>query len=251
MAESSNTSWIVQAEKSRMRRIIFLSLLFSLCASDVDADNPEDRFLVSYEQISKKVLKDTKEIIRLCVSQCTKKPALKTYTLKGPTFRLKGKIPFRKTSPVVALDSWGIPSPDIPWACAMYPVTARRRKFIKLVYEPRKNKRAWVNIDALEECFGVQTIRLDRIKVPTKMFGDLTHFSGGITRKFYKFPRPNSPFKVLEAQGEYKVIDQKNGFIKLKNYFYVEGDESADYLWVKIRDHNGRLTIWFLYIDTC
>ena len=97
---------------------------------------------------------------------------------------------------------------------------------------------------------------LDSIKTPSPFFVDIFYFTKSGKRKLYKEPKKDADFIIISKnESRYsllKIIEQKNGFIKLGSFHldYATDKTTIEPIgWTRMRDNQGMLIIWIKYVD--
>lgn len=226
-----------------------------LCCPPLFADAPYEKYHVAFKDISKDILKNTIGILTIN-SGIKKGVQLKTYLRSGNKFTFNKILKVKETIPI---SNFGY-QPGIDELYIenyRYPIVNKFEHYLCIVYDPKKNLKAWVNIEEVEVNFYITPILLDSIPIPGEFFVDIFYFTEDGTRKIYKDPQKDADSILISKNlFEYsllKIVEQKNEFIKIEGTAWVSGDVGKGSIemsaWIKIRDEKGNLTIWIKYVD--
>lgn len=239
----------------RICKKVIISIIILYC-SPLYADAPYEQYHVAYEDISKDVLKNTMGI--LTINSGIKKGAeLKTYLKSGKKFTFNRILKVKETIPISNF-GYHPPIEELDIENYRYPIVDKSDRYLQIVYDPKKNLKAWVNIKEVEENFYSTIVMLDNIKIPSNFFVDIFYFTKTGRRKIYNDAKKNADFTII-SRDDYRdtllrIMEQKNGFIKI-GIVHVNFDTYEEFIepigWIKVRDDRGLLTIWIKYVDLC
>ncbi|MFQ5906349.1 MAG: hypothetical protein ACE5JA_07230 [bacterium] len=229
-------------------------LLYSL---PLFADAPYEKYHVTYEEVSKDALKGIIGVLTIS-SRSKGNKELRTYSKADKEFTYEKNLQIRtETTPVSnfgyhpSIDKWHIES-------YRYPIVALSGEYLRIVYEPRKNLRAWICVKEVGEKFRASIVRLDSVETPSPFFVDIFYFTESGKRKVYERPDNKADFKVISRDEKrwwlQRIVDQRGEFVKIAN-IQVDFESYKETIqpigWVGIWDEQGRLTIWIKNVDLC
>ena len=220
------------------------------------ADAPYEQYHVAYNDISKDVLKNTIGILTIN-SGVKKGMELKTYSKSEKKFIFDKILRVKETTPISNF-GYHPPIDELHFENYRYPIVGKSGQYLQIVYDPKKNLKAWINIKEVKEKFFTSIVMLDSIKTPSPFFVDIFYLTKNGRRKLYKEPKNDADFIIISKnEPKYsmlKIIEQKNGFVKIGIVhinFETLGETIEPIGWIKIRDNQGMLTIWIMDIDLC
>lgn len=227
-----------------------------LCSQPLFADGPYETYHVAIDDISKDVLKNSIGILTINAG-IKKGMELKTFVRDEEQFTYVKNLKVRgETTPI---SNFGLRPPiDTSYISNYrYPIVGKVNHYLCIVYDPKRNIKAWVNKNAIEENFsGVSVIIIDSLKTPSSFFVDIFYFTKSGRRKLYQESKNDADFIVI-SKDEHKysllrIIEQKNGFVRIGIAYvdYSAGQESIEPIgWIRIRNNQGMLMIWVKYVD--
>ena len=92
---------------------------------------------------------------------------------------------------------------------------------------------------------------LDENLIDFDSYLDIFYFTHNNERKLYENPADTSKSKMIVKDmydRAYKIIDHTDNFIKIATIHFVDTEAPKEIIplgWIKIRDENNLLSIWF------
>jgi len=230
--------------------LICIALLYS---ATLFGEGPIERYHVLYEEISKDVLKNTIGILTLNSGVKGGKD-LRTYLKVGEQFIYSKTLEVRGETTPISNFGWRSPIDKFIYNYR-YPIVAKFGQYLCIVYEPTKNLKTWISIEEIKEQYFPYIVMLDSIKTPSR-FVDIFYFTKSGRRKVYKEPLRDADFIIISTEeSKYpllNMLEQKNGFIKI-GIVHVDFDTDEQRVeplgWIRLKDDQGKLTIWIKYVD--
>jgi len=242
----------------RINKILVMLTLGLWFAGPLFADAPYEKYHVTPESISKVVLRDTIGILTIVSGADKTSTELNTYSRTIKSFTYSKKLKISETTPV---SNFGYQDPQNPPSSSIdtyrYPIVAKSGQYLCIVYDPIKNKRAWINIKETEANFHSSIVMLENIETPSSFFIDIFYLAKKEGVKLYKEPSKNAGFTLLIDEQKYsllRILEQKGNFIRI-GIVKVGPDtnpESVESIgWIRIRDEQNMLMIWVKDEDLC
>lgn len=215
---------------------------------------PTEIFYVSYEEISKDVLKSTIGVLTLN-SGVKGGTTLRIYEPQGSNFVYTKTLNLKAETIPVSNFGYASDSSKEEISNFRYPILQRNGELLQIVIDPVTNSKAWIVLDEAAKDYYPEVALVDSLKLHSLYIVDIFHFAKNGVREFYMNPSQDSIIATLHA-GEIKyshnkLLEQNKDYLKVWSYnMDFKGKEHELTGWIKVRDNQGRLSIWLKYADT-
>lgn len=222
-------------------------------------ETPSEYFLVTKEEISKDVLKNTIGIFTLN-SGVKNGQTLTAYERKGETFHFVKTLNVKGDTQPVSYFGYSWESTSGGVSNYRYPLIEKNDKYLSIVIDPVRAEKVWINLNETKmnyssaEIFMLDSLRV--AKLPAFCALDIFHFDADGMREFYASPDQDSTLTILNAKNVKhsfnKILAQENGYLKIKSIYTNKNSPYEHELvgWIKMRDNLGQLSVWLEYADT-
>jgi len=228
-------------------RVIFLSLVIFLANTNCYAEGAGDYILYDVNKLSKDILVDTIGLIRL--SNDVIKNGLQLYENEDNNFISKKILKLADTLPVGEGGYGG-------WS--KYFVVDVSGEYIKIIYNPYKDYRAWVkpSKNRVDKHSLILFDELNGIDLKENRIDEIDIFILSKEIELYKEPDENGDYIIFKKERQekrvfYPVFFEK-GFIQIGQEFFNEDTLETTFSepigWIKTRTNDGKITF---YLYTC
>lgn len=209
------------------------------------SDGPEEKVWLQPSEISNGVLRQTLGVATISV--LTEAPSLPSYRLQGAAFVPAGQIDLPRVTAVNGWDYEGV-------TLRRFPVLAERDGRALLALDGTGDATAWIAVPKEEPQVGqFPQVRVRSFVSADPQGLDLYFLLGGERRKVYERPADDSPYRVVTPTSlSFGLYGRRveNGFLEIVES-QREGQVRIPRGWVRIRDAEGRLTLWYQSYDGC
>jgi hypothetical protein len=239
---------IPRSRTGRIHQTFFACIPFLFCARAARADGPNEIYRVTRSSVSAAVLREAIGVLTIS-SGMNGDRTFHTYRKRGEFFVPYRRLDADKTVPVSSLDT-RTNDPDNGIPSFRYPITKHEYGYVEIVVDPIADKRLWVNMPEIRKTFQIAAdyfARLDRMQ------GSLIDpFFGNANAKRRVFMSPDLSAESTEISGDaYTVREERDGFLLLVPLGGMDDPPAQPVGWLPIRDADGLLTLWLIFVDNC